>query len=259
MTIIDRRAVLGAMTAASLTSVASATSAKPVKLSVGDPLQRFELLRPGVRTYLVSSLQEGRHIAQNLWRREVMFEQGEGGRRLRIRQHWDGTGPNPGMAKRVSLFEPGTFRPFSHVRVTTSKDKRTVEAFAFGARAITGLPGMADNSRADFSVASDEAMYNFETDMEMLQTLPWAAGYAVSIPFFHPGPGSVPARYLWYVVREDALTGPDGRRLPCWVVACDYNSGGPPTLFWLSKQTQQLIKMEGPGGEGAIRRKTLLF
>ena len=262
---IDRRTTLGILAAGAVPAAAGgavlARAPAPARLSVGDRLPRFDLLRPGARTYLVSSMKGGRHIAQSVWRREVKFEAGDDGRpRLRISQHWDGVGDPAGFIDRESLFETETFRPSLHTRISTAKDgKRYVEGFRFGPRAVTALPGLADNMHPDFSVASDEAMYNFETDMEMLQTLPWARGYAVSIPFFHPAPGSVPARYLWSVIAEEALAGPDGRAIDCWVVGCDYNAGGEPTRFWLAKKTQQLVKMEGKGTDGAIRRKTLLF
>ncbi|MBL7599309.1 hypothetical protein INQ10_25110, partial [Escherichia coli] len=74
-------------------------------------------------------------------------------RKLRIVQRWDGTGAKPSLVTRDSLFEPGTWRPSSHLRVTTVEDKKTVEGFLFAPDRITGLPGVADNSRADFDVA----------------------------------------------------------------------------------------------------------
>ena len=255
---IDRRSALGLLAVAPVALAARAASGA-AKLNVGDPLSRFNLLTPGPRSYLISSIKDGRHVAQNIWRREVKFEIFDGKPRFRISQHWDGVGLAPALVERESLFEMGTFRPSLHTRVTTKDGQRIVEGFLFGAHLISGLPGLTDNIRADFSVASDEPMYNFETDIELLQALPWSRGYSVSIPFFHPAPGSVPARYLWSMTDEDALPGPDGRVVDCWVVSCDYNKGTAPTRFWLAKRTQQLIKMEGRGIDGVIRRKTLLY
>ncbi len=225
------------------------------RLRVGDRLPRFDLLRPGAKTYLISAIKGDRHIATNVWRREIRFENGK----LRIVQHWDGVGPDAPFVDRDSLFEMGTFRPSSHTRISEKAGQRMVEGFLFRDRDIVGLPGLAGNIRGDFSVASDEPMFNFETDMEMLGTLPWAPGYKVSIPFFHPAPGSVPARYLWICLGDEALPGPDGRPLDCWIVGCDYNKGGAPTRFWFAKRTQQFVKLEGAGPDGTIHRKTLLW
>jgi len=252
---ISRRAVLAT---AAMAPVAAMARAAPAKLSVGDRLARFDLLRPGAHSYLRSTEKDGAHVARDIWQREVRFETVGGVAKLRVVQRWDGTGPKPSLVTRDSLFEPGTWRPSSHLRVTIVEDKKTVEGFLFAADKITGLPGVADNSRAEFSTAFPEPMFNFETDMEMLGTLPLAAGYQVSIPFYHPG-GGAPARYLWTVSGDEKLAGPDGRPIDCWIVECDYNSGKDPSRFWYAKRTQQFIKLEARGPDGMLVRKTLLF
>ncbi|MBQ1497240.1 MAG: hypothetical protein IIZ38_02910 [Sphingomonas sp.] len=252
---ISRRGVLAT---AAVAPVAAMARAAPARLSVGDRLARFDLLKPGVHSYLRSAEKDGAHVARDIWRREVRFETVDGVQTLRVVQRWDGTGAKPSLVTRDSLFEPGTWRPSSHLRVTTVEDRKTVEGFLFAADRITGLAGVADNSRADFSVAFPEPMFNFETDMEMLGTLPLAHGYQVSIPFYHPA-GGPPARYLWTVTGDAQLAGPDGRPIDCWIVECDYNSGKDPSRFWYAKRTQQFIKLEAKAPDGSLFRKTLLF
>ncbi|MBX3565225.1 MAG: hypothetical protein KF730_11710 [Sphingomonas sp.] len=260
---VSRRSVLGAAAMAPVAAMAKAApaaaraKAAPATLKVGDRLARFDLLKPGAHSYLRSREKDGAHIATDIWRREVRFETVDGVAKMRILQRWDGTGAKPSLVTRDSLFEPGTWRPSTHLRISTVDDKRTVEGFLFEPARITAMPGVADNSRADFTVSFDEPMFNFETDMEMLGTLPLAAGYAVSIPFYHPG-APKPGRYLWTVAGDERLPGPDGRAIDCWIVECDYNSGGKPTRFWYAKRTQQFIKLEGHAPDGAIHRKTLL-
>ena len=240
-----RRKLLGVAAVAPLASLATPALAATHTLRVGDPLPRFDWLKPGVRTYLRSPT----------WRRETRFETVDGVRRLRIVQRWDSP---TSVAERDSVFETGTFRPLTHLRTSARDGSRTVEAFRFSDTGITGLEGVTDNSRSGFSVVSDEPMYNFETDLEMLQTLPLAAGYAVSIPFYHPG-GGPPARYLWRVAAEDRLQGPDGRDIDCWIVETDYNhEDGPPSRFWLAKATQQFMRLEARAPDGSVFRKYLL-
>lgn len=252
-----RRLVLGGLAAAPLAAAARADDVD--RLEVGRPLERFDRLKPGVRTYLRSREKDGAHAAIDIWRREVRFEDIDGAPRLRIVQRWDGVGQTPTLAERDSTFEVGTFRPLAHVRTSTRDGTRTVEGFRFTPEAVVGLPDLADNSRADFSVVCPEPMYNFETDMEMLQALPWRAGYAASIPFYHPG-GGPPARYLWRAAGEEGLTGPDGAIISCWAVETDYNSGGASVArFWLARTTQQLIRMESRAPDGATWRKILLY
>lgn len=255
---LSRRALIALATAAPAVALADPTRT-PHRLNVGDRLARFGLLRPGRRSYLRSQSKGGRHVAIDIWQREVRFERIDGVDRLRIVQHWDGTGKDPSLVERDSLFEVGTFRPLTHVRTTRAGGKTVVEGFAFGPKALTGMRDLPDNSQAAVDVPFPEPMYNFETDMEMLQTLPLARGYAVSIPFFHPVAGA-PARYLWRVAAEEALAGPDGRGIDCWVVETDYNRPqSPPARFWLAKGTQQLIRQEARGPDGVIHLKTLLL
>lgn len=231
----------------------------PHRLNVGDRLARFDLLKPGRRSYLRSQIRNGAHVATDIWQREVRFERVDGVERLRIVQRWDGTGREPSLVERDSLFETGTFRPFTHARITRAGGKMVVEGFRFGEKALTGMRELPGNSQATVDVPFPEPMYNFEADIEMLRTLPLARGYAVSIPFFHPV-GGAPARYVWRVAAEEALAGPDGRGIDCWVVETDYNRPqSAPARFWLAKHTQQLIRQESPGPDGVVHMKTLLF
>lgn len=255
----SRRQLLGALAAAPLVP-AVARAADVQTLRVGDALPRFDWLKPGVRTYLRSQLRGERHVATDIWRRETRIEAVDGVQRLRIVQRWDGAGQTGTLAERYSVFELGSFRPLTHLRITTRDGARVVEGFRFTPEGVVGLDGVADNSRADFSAPSPEPMYNFETDMEMLQTLPLAAGYAVSIPFYHPGGPGGGARYLWSVAGEEGLPSPDGGEIDCWIVQTDYNvPDSPPARFWLAKATQQLVRQEAVAPDGTIHRKTLLF
>lgn len=255
---LDRRTVLGMGAAIAFTPAGARARPEARTLRVGDRLERFDWLKPGVKTYLRSMERGDQHIAVDIWRRETRLETVDGVERLRIVQRWDGADQPSVVTERDSVFELGTFRPLSHTRITTREDGRRVEAFRFADDGVFGLEGVANNDRAGFSQPSDEPMFNFETDTEMLQTLPLAAGYAVSIPFYHPG-GGAPARYLWRVAAEDRLRGPDGDEIDCWVVETDYNAPqNPPSRFWMAKATQQFIKLEAQAPNGVIHRKTLL-
>lgn len=256
----DRRTVIAAALVAPLPLRAAPVVAGEVaKLSVGDPLPRFSLLKPGTRTYLRSQLRGGGHVATDVWQREVRFERVDGADRLRILQRWDGTGREPSLVTRDSLFDIGTFRPDTHVRITKAQGKTLVEGFRFMPGALVGLADLPDNAHAALKIDFAEPMFNFEADLELLQTLPLARGYAVSIPFFHPV-GGQPARYVWRVASEERLASPDGRAIPCWVVETDYNRPDQkPARFWLAKGTQQLVKNESIAPDGTTHRKTLLF
>ena len=81
--------------AAAAPAAASAATAAPQRLNVGDRLPRFDLLKPGRRSYLRSQIRDGAHVATDIWQREIRFERVDGAERLRIVQRWDGTGKEP--------------------------------------------------------------------------------------------------------------------------------------------------------------------
>jgi hypothetical protein len=249
------RALLGAALAFAVGS--TAVHAAPVEVKVGQPLARFDTLKPGAHRYL-RYMRAGETLTPiDIWTREVRFEDKDGARRLRIVQHWDAPG-KPNTGKRLdSWFETGTFRPLTHERRTTKDDQTKVEAYAFSPDKVTGLADVADNAAKDYAVDSPQPTFNFEVDMEVLQALPLAAGYEASLVFLHPGSGK-PEPYVFKVVGSETVAVP-GAKLDCWIVQTDYNrSDFPPTRFWLAKTGQQVIKVVQPLPTGAEVIKVLI-
>ncbi|WP_454762066.1 DUF3108 domain-containing protein [Caulobacter segnis] len=181
-----------------------------------------------------------------------------GVKRLHIVQHWDGA--TPGALKTLdSWFELSTFRPFTHERRTTKDGQTKVEGFAFQPDRIVGLKDLPGNAQAAYDVASPQPTFNFETDMELLQALPLAAGYEASIVFHHPG-GSPPAPYVFKVTSSEVLTSSAGGKVDCWVVTTDYNRPeNKPATFWIAKDSQVVIKNVATAPDGAVWVKTLLW
>lgn len=250
-----RRAVLAGMAAtpAGVAWAGQAPTQTPYRLEVGAPLERFDRLQPGVRSYLLSRDQpDGRHFPTFIAKRETRFETIDGQRRMRVNVQLDGATL---IWESESVFEDQVFRPITHVRTITRDGTRTVEGYRFGPDGLTGLD-IPDNIRSDLNIPFTEPMFNFETDLEMLRTLPWSAGYSVSIPFHHAGSRDA-KRYLWTTSEAVART-PDGRDIECWVVRTDYDGSPQPSHFWLAKGTQELIRVETPSRDGLINRKTLL-
>lgn len=231
--------------------------AAPVhRLRVGDALERLHLLRPGAADYLRSEQRGEAHRPIDIWRREVRIDPARGGDRLVLLQRRDGAAGAGDL--QASVFELPALRPLEHRRERSRDGTVQVEAFRFSANGAFGDAAAEGDPRSGFAQAFEEPMFNFEADLELLQTLPWAPGYSVSIPFYHPG-GGAPARYVWSVAGEDAVTAPDGRAIGCWLVETDYNvPGGPPARFWLARSTQQVLRMEAQAPDGVLHRKTLL-
>jgi hypothetical protein len=133
-----------------------------------------------------------------------------------------------------------------------------VAGYRFLPDKVEGLADLPDNSRKDFSLAYAEPAYNFELDMEFLQALPLADGYAANIVFYDAGIDPKADHYVFKVAGSDRIVGWDGRPVDCWVVTADYNTGKVRSRFWFDKKSQVLIREEAPLDSGGTLVKTLL-
>lgn len=232
-------------------------AAQNIHLQVGDPPQRMALVKPGVHRYLRYTVKDGERKAIDIWTRTISLEEHEGGRMLHIVQRWDEVqGPSRHLLQE-SWFEPGTFRPLTHVRTLFKDGKAETGGYRFLPDRIVGMKDLHDNVRRDFAVDSPEPAYNFEYDMELLQALPLREDVAFSIPFYDPGQ-EPPARYTFKVSGSDRLAGPDGSELDTWIVTADYNTANIVSRFWLDKRTQTVLREEQAQPDGSLLIKTLL-
>jgi hypothetical protein len=244
---------LGALliAALSLTSHAAVTN-----LDVGTPLPRFSLLKEGTHHYLRYMKSGQTNAPADIWTRTVRLENNGAQQILRVKQRWDGAGPTPTLKLLDSTFEAGTFRPIRHERISEKDGKRMVEGFEFSGNKVNGIKDLAENAHTGLVVESPEPIFNFETDIEFLQALPLADGYAASINFYHPG-GPPPARYTFKVSGSATIAGPAGP-VDCWVVTTDYNRANTVSTFWFAKGTQLMLRQESPMPNGNVFVKTLI-
>lgn len=234
-----------------------AHAAVVTQLHVGEPLTRAHLLTTGEHLYLRYTENGQARKLIDIWRREIRLEPHEGRRMIHIIQRWDGVGEAAYVLTQDSWFEPDTFKPITEVKTVTRDGKTQIGGYRFYPDKVVGIGDLPGNVRKGFSIVEAEPAYNFETDMETLQMLPLASGYAVSIPFYDPGLDP-PKRYIFRVAGSERIPTADGRLADCWVVTTDYGLPDPPTKFWFDKRTQLLLREERPQKDGAILVKTLI-
>jgi hypothetical protein len=255
MRIFDSRGlavVLGAMLAGS----ASGAAAETVRLNVGEPLARADLLQPGVHRYVRYFIKGEDRTAIDVWTRTLSFAPHEGVRAMHITQRWTRAAETRVLIQ-DSWFEPGTFRPTSHIRRAESTGKVEISGYQWTPTKVVGMADLADNVRKDFVMPLPQPSYNFEYDMETLTALPLAAGRVFDIPFYDAGIDE-PGRYLFKVAGQEVITGPDGKPLDCWLVTADYNTGQVKSRFWFAKRGQVLVREEAALDDGRTLVKALL-
>jgi hypothetical protein len=224
------------------------SSAFAADIDMGAPMPRYGLLKEGAHHYLRFAKKGEAITPVDIWTREVRFTADA----MEVRQRWDA----PGSVKTLdSWFDKTTFKPRSHVRITEKDGKKLVEGFVFNGAKVTGMQDLADNAKKDLAVEGAEPTFNFETDIEMLQTMAWAPGYEARINFYHPG-GPAPARYTWKVAGSETIAGPQGP-VDCWLVTTDYNANSI-SKFWFAKATQLMVRQESTLPDGRLFVKTLI-
>jgi len=238
---------------------AAPAQADTMRLKVGKPLAHFAKLRPGVHRYVRYTVGvDGSRKAIDIWQRTVSFSPVTEGRpdALHITQRWD-RADGSRILIQDSWFDARTFTPRTHVRHTVKDGKDDYAGYRFDTAQVVGMADLANNSRKGFVMALPEPSYNFETDMELFQTLPMASGRTFNIPFYDAGIDK-PARYNFVVAGSETIPGPDGRPIDCWLVTADYNTGKIGARFWFAKSNEVLIHEEAPMDGGATLVKTLL-
>jgi hypothetical protein len=229
-------------------------------LEVGQPLARFSLLKPASRIYVRYKIVGDARETLDMWRREVSFEKRDGRQEMHIFWRWDSVGERKFSRSEDFWFELNTFRPLTVTRRLAKDGKVTVRGFRYLPDRIEGMAGLPDNDQKDFLQLAKMPAYNWETDMELLQTLPLAIGYDAKIPFYEAGPGQdAPDYYEYKVIGEDKIKSADGNAVDCWVVGKD--SADPqwgPTKLWFTKADQIMIREQTQLKDGTIFVKMLL-
>jgi len=238
-----------------LAAPAMSASSKMDMLQVGQPLARFDLIKPGVHRYARYMITGEQRSLLDLWTRRVSFETENGKRILRVHQRWDAADKSY-VALFDQTFETGSFRPLSQAKSVTRAGVTTTQSVTFdGAKVDTigdGKPGVGKPVHEAFPML----FYNWHTDMEFLQALPLARGYAASIPFYDAGL-EPPARYTYAVTGEDTLPAADGTPIKCWVMEFRGKPSDPSIRYWISKRGQVLVREQATSPDGVLV-KTLL-
>ena len=231
------------------------------KIAVGDRIVKTGNLSAGTFRYLRYEIHGDKRIARDIWQRTVAFEVRDGRRMLHMTQRWDEVNAPPGSGSALeqeSWFDAATFAPVTHVRRLTKPDGKMIAGYRFGPKGVTGMKELAGNLRSDFSLPYAELPFNFEYDMELLQTLPLRKGLDVDIPFYDAGVDKKADRYHFKVAGAATIAGWDGRKVDCWIVTADYNSDTIKSRFWFDKRSQILVREEAGMPDGGILVKTLL-
>ncbi len=213
--------------------------AQPDTVRVTSKHINTKYLKPGTRQYLVtiSNPKNPKVLTQNLWNRNISFEQVQGKERMVIRQNWIGTDT---LSNRTlySVMEKD-FTPVYH----TSASARGKGAFNFYPDKIVAADTVQKNAWKGFVMPTTNQTYNWELDMEFFESLLLKANTVFLINFYHPGSKTGPQAYSYKVTGSEKLATINNQTIDCWLLRIDYSPENYG-IFWVTKKTHEVLKME---------------
>lgn len=83
---------------------------------------------------------------------------------------------------------------------------------------------------------------NWHLDLETFPLLPYEKGVTFVIPFYDPGTASNFQKVAYTVTGSAELVGYDNQKIDCWILV--HEEKGNSEMFWISKKTKEVLKLE---------------
>ncbi len=88
----------------------------------------------------------------------------------------------------------------------------------------------------------DKYFLNWHLDLETFPLLPYKEGVSFVIPFYDPGTASLFQKVTYTVTGSAQLKGYNDQKIDCWLLA--HEDKGNKEVFWISKKTKEVLKLE---------------
>ena len=88
----------------------------------------------------------------------------------------------------------------------------------------------------------DKYYLNWHLDLEVFTLLPYKNGVTFIIPFYDPGTASGFQRVAYTVTGSAKLMGYNNQKIDCWLLV--HESKENKEVFWISKKTKEVLKLE---------------
>ena len=227
-----------------LTPLLSSAQVKQDTILLKPSNLKINQLKTGLSRYLVYiEKTDGSLFSTTIWERETKLENDK----IIVNQIWKTT--DTSRVRHVySISNKKDFTPIYHY---TKMGSTLVEAFDFKHDKIVGSDTVKNNSKQSFKIPLSEPSLNWELDLEIFQTLPYAMGKTFALNFYHPGGKAQPNNYYYSVIGKEPY-----RNYSCWLLQIDYGKGNNAT-FWIDENTFEVVKMEEK--YGAITRYKVKF
>ncbi len=220
-----------------------------------------QYVKAGTHRYLVyfKMGKDATRSRPQIWTRNVSFEQYNGREAVIVKQEWEDRDSVVHTAK--SVCDKHTFAPLYHYSWWKQRGSSEFDFMAKTA-SINNMPlTEADTLKSKksqwqaFQKAMNQYDLNWHLDMEVFPLLNYKHKTTYMIPFYEPG-YLAPQFEAYNVVGTGQLDGYDNSKIDCWLLV--HESKGFREVFWISKKTHEVLKLENEIGKDRWRYKIKL-
>lgn len=228
-----------------------------------------KVLREGTSRYLVyfKMKKDSVRTQTQFWTRTIKRADYNGTPAIEITQEWEDKDSIMHIVKSIS--DAKTMQPLYHKTWWNVQASRTSTQKATTSTTVDFLNKSVEHngkllSNADTAIQSkriwdgykssiDKYFLNWHLDLETFPILPYKNGITFLIPFYDPGTASNFKEVAYNVTGSAELIGYDDKKIDCWLLV--HESKGNKEVFWISKKTKEVLKLEQEIGGRAYRYK----
>lgn len=214
-------------------------------------------LREGTHRYLVyfKMKKDSVRTQTQFWTREIKKSQYQGINVIEVNQSWEDK--DSVIHKVRSISDAKTMQPIYHstwwkvqrsrnspkVITSTTVDYLNNKIVENGTEVVeTDTAKKYHEIWLNYKNAHEQYHFNWHLDLETFPLLPIKDGLVFEIPFYEPGTTSKLTKVVYKVIGSDILTGYDDQKINCWLLV--HESEGNKEVFWISKKTKEVLKLE---------------
>ncbi len=231
-----------------------------------------KVLREGTNRYLVyfKMKKDSVRTQTQFWTRTIKRTDYNGTPAIEITQEWEDKDSIMHIVKSISAAK--TMQPLYHTtwwNVQRSKNStaKTISETTvdFLNKTVKHNGKLLSNTDTDnqvkkiwdgYTSSLDKYYLNWHLDLETFPLLPYKEGVTFVVPFYDPGTASNFQKVAYTVSGSAQLTGYDDKKIDCWLLV--HETKGNKEVFWISKKTKEVLKLEQEIGGRAYRYKIKL-
>lgn len=226
-------------------------------IKIGPQHINTKVLREGTHRYLVyfKMKKDSVRTQTQFWTRLIKRTQYHGQNVIEVNQSWEDKDSIIHIVKSIS--DAKTMQPLYHNtwwKVQTSRNpvKMVTSSSVDFINKIVEDNGrqIVDTDTAkkykaiwnSFKSIENQFHLNWHLDLETFPVLPYKENVVFEIPFYEPGSTSSLSKVHYKVIGSALLDGYNDQQIDCWLLV--HESTGNKEIFWVSKKTKEVLKLE---------------